>query len=80
MQHNADKKIMTNKKNYFFVAVVALVVGYVVGDLVRFPSVDENKVSGDISKVDLYSNQMEDPELALAVEQLQNDTAETDDG
>ena len=66
---------MTNKKNYFFVAVVALVVGYVVGDLVRFPSVDENKVSGDISKVDLYSNQMEDPELALAVEQLQNDTA-----
>ena len=66
---------MTNKKNYFFVAVVALVAGYVVGDLVRFPSVDENKVSGDISKVDLYSNQMEDPELALAVEQLQNDTA-----
>ena len=66
---------MTNKKNYFFIAVVALVVGYVVGDLVRFPNVDENKVSGDISKVDLYSNQMEDPELALAVEQLQNDTA-----
>lgn len=66
---------MTSKKNLVIIAIIALVVGYGLGDFFGIPGANKDQLSGDISKVDLYSNQMEDPELALTVEQLQNDTA-----
>lgn len=65
---------MTNKKALWLTGAAALIGGYLLGSFIGFPPTDDNLTSGDIKKTNIYSNQEEDPDLALLVEQLQTDT------
>ncbi|MDO5446424.1 MAG: hypothetical protein Q4F34_01420 [Prevotellaceae bacterium] len=66
---------MTKTKNLWIVGILAIVVGYFLGDFIGVPSVNSRLLSGDIAKADLYKGQKTDPEVAAIVEKLQNDTA-----
>lgn len=66
---------MTKKSNLWIVGILALVVGYFLGDFIGIPEVNNEMLSGDIAKADLYKGQKVDPETAAIVEKLQSDTA-----
>lgn len=62
------------KTNFVVFLVLALVVGFGLSYVFN-TSVDGELTSGDISKASRYNNVKEDPETAVIVEKLQNDTA-----
>ncbi|MDO5446423.1 MAG: hypothetical protein Q4F34_01415 [Prevotellaceae bacterium] len=66
---------MTKTKNLWIVGILALVVGYFLGDFVGIPAVNGDMLSGDVAKADLYKGQKVDPDMAAIVEKLQSDTA-----
>lgn len=55
-------------------ALALLALGYVLGAMLGFPLVDDSKLKGDIGKAKVY-NEVENPEVLAAMEQLANDTA-----
>lgn len=62
------------KKSIAIVAGVALLAGgYVAGSFIGLPNVDNSKLHGDVSKVNVFNN-ADDPEVQAAMEQLANDT------
>lgn len=62
------------KTNFVVFLVLALVVGFGLSYVFN-TNVDGELTSGDISKASRYNNVKEDPETAVIVEKLQNDTA-----
>lgn len=62
------------KTNFVVFLVLALVVGFGLSYVLN-TNVDGELTSGDISKASRYNNVKEDPETAVIVEKLQNDTA-----
>ena len=56
---------MTNKKALWLTGAAALIGGYFLGSFIGFPPTDDKLTSGDIKKTNIYSNQEEDPDLAL---------------
>ena len=61
------------KINFIIYLALALVVGFGVSFLSSNHNVQSDMLSGDISKVNLYSSQQEDPEVTVIEEKLRND-------
>ena len=58
-----------------FSAVVALVLGYVLGIWIGFPNLNGDNLKGDIGKASKFSQKSTSDEIKAAEERLQNDTA-----
>lgn len=63
------------KTNFVTYVASALIIGFGSGFLFQTGRSQNGLVSGDISKASRYNNVKEDPEIAVIVEKLQNDTA-----
>ena len=66
---------MTKKRNLWIVGILAVIIGYCVGDVVGIPNVRSDMLSGDVGRAELYHGQKTDPDVAAVVERLQSDTA-----
>lgn len=63
------------KSNFAIYLTAAALVGFGASFLFGLNDSENGLLSGDISKASRYNNVKEDPEMAVVVEKLQNDTA-----
>ena len=66
--------LFIKKVNFVVYLVVALVVGFGFGCLIRTNSIQDDLLAANIAKASLYNNQKEDPQLSIVEEKLKNDT------
>lgn len=67
---------MNSKKNLVIVAVLALLVGYALGDVFGLPEADKEQLKGDVSKAETVEvpDMKSDPELTAFQQKLQSNS------